>query len=161
MAKYTMLGPDATIIVKLELEGWGPPDYWRDDNQIPEGFPIVTVDALILLFTRKRTHDAGIDGVEIPEVLGWHIATLIESWGGHLHRFWYDPSEYSAGLQTVQDKIMLDRPGLQPKDVEVSRASSSTKCRVSARRPSSATHSSGTRTGLPFARSTTRTKTEK
>ena len=60
----------------------------------PRDFPATTVNALTVLFTGKRPLDGGTEGIEIPEILGWHIATLLEAWGEHLDGFIKEGEDY-------------------------------------------------------------------
>ena len=95
MARYTADSEDQAMIAKLELVGWEEPECWEGSTSIPQDFPIATMDALTVLFTGKRTLDCRPgEGKEIPEILGWHIATLIEAWGEHYHSFCQNSQEY-------------------------------------------------------------------
>ena len=90
-AQYSIEHPDGTTVTKarLTLEGWSPPEYWEQTDQVPEGWPTTAVAALIHLFTSMHPANAGEKGVEIPNSLGWHIATLFADWGDYAHSINY------------------------------------------------------------------------
>ena len=69
---------------ELELTGWSPPEYLDDMGKTHEEWPVASVDALINLFAGKP--DPEQKTIIIPDILGWHIATLYDALGGHLHR---------------------------------------------------------------------------
>ena len=107
MARYiTAEPPDVIVIAKLELDGWSTPEYWRGEGGVPEDWPMAAVDGLIYLFTGKRTIEIGPEGTEIPDILGWHIATLIEAWGSHLYGIGSRPldGDFRRLYQVLEDE---------------------------------------------------------
>ena len=110
MARYTADNEDHHLIAELELDGWSEPEYWDGSTQVPEGFPWAAMDALTVLFTGKRPLDGGTEGIEIPDILGWHIATLIEAWGGHLLGFLqeYDDCKRDREALLIRAAALLD-----------------------------------------------------
>ena len=86
MARYVAINEKNETVVQLELDGYiGTPDYWPEENHPPEGWPYAAVEALVHLFTGQVPHQAGQTGVEIPDCLGWHIATLMDDFAAKLH----------------------------------------------------------------------------
>lgn len=84
MATYTHLAPPdergfQTVIAKLGLHNWAHPEPWQGDSCAPEDWPAAAVRALIHLFTRTSATNKQPEST-IPDSLGWHIATLIETW---------------------------------------------------------------------------------
>ena len=117
MAKYIAADQGDGSIAKMELAGWYKPEFWEGDTTIPEGFPTDTVDALIFLFTGKRTHDSGTEGTEIPDVLGWHIATLIEAWGIHIFGPSYNNHQFSDHSKAMRTRMAYQLPELSGQDL--------------------------------------------
>lgn len=83
MARYIPWGKaddkgHQSFVGDLELEGYFAPSYCPADGGGSQEWPFNAINGLIYLFTGQIGDDS--DGIEIPEVLGWHIATLIELW---------------------------------------------------------------------------------
>ena len=101
MARYTSITPpeedgisEGSSTVKLELDNWIIPMYWEaDGGRQPEDWPEAAVESLINLFTGRTSLEPGSEGIEIPDVLGWHIATLIDDREGHQVSITADPLE--------------------------------------------------------------------
>lgn len=64
----------------LELEGWQKPQNWIGDTLRPLHWPETSILSLIKLFNYTNTSTEKRESIEIPEVLAWHIAVLIEAW---------------------------------------------------------------------------------
>ena len=83
MAKYyteTKDGDKVKEVVVLEMDGWQTPAEWDGKRQCPRYWPAAVVNGLIALFTGENPQEAGPEGVQIPDPLGWHIAALMEDW---------------------------------------------------------------------------------
>ena len=81
MARYqTVTEESDSPIAKLTLTGWTPPANWPGDTRAPETWPTSAVEALIYMFEETTSAEAGVEGIAMPDCLGWHIATLIEEW---------------------------------------------------------------------------------
>ena len=93
MTRYAMLDGNQGMIVTLDLDGWTRPEHWKGHERYPEGRPNASVQSLIHLFTGKTPFSEHPDGIEIPNILGWHIAALIEDWGEHDPSVMEDPTE--------------------------------------------------------------------
>ena len=86
MAKYISGKGDTELSIccsSLELDGWIIPEYWEGDERSHPGWPNSAVNALIHLFTGDNANDHENEGIEIPDMLGWHIAALAEIYAGH------------------------------------------------------------------------------
>ena len=86
MAKYISIKGDnewSSICSILELNGWIRPEYWEGDKGSHPGWPNTAVNALIHLFTGDNANDHENEGIEIPDLLGWHIAALAEIYSSH------------------------------------------------------------------------------
>ena len=117
MAKFTAFKrePDGTdtVIAKLELDGWSPPEFWSEDFSVPTGYgwPISAIAALLHLFTGNNSMTSGDDGIEIPDCLAWHIATLIDDWRDHLWTIDATPCEMiQDGRNSVRDMLIAELP---------------------------------------------------
>ena len=93
MPRYGMFNENQGMIAKLDLDGWIRPEHWKGQEHHPEGWPHASVQSLIHLFTGKTPFSEDPDGIEIPNILGWHIAALIEDWGDHEPSVMEDPTE--------------------------------------------------------------------
>lgn len=81
MARLTLLEPPdeqglRSSVINLELDGWCPPEDWEDIKTMPQWWPANTVAALIELWLGSGAGSA--DEVVIPDILAWHITSLIE-----------------------------------------------------------------------------------
>ncbi len=90
MARYTSIQPGPGTgeksIASLELDGYVQEEDWKGDETTGHLWPVATVNALVHLFTGvSPDNDRESAGVEIPDRLGWHIATLIELWADPYH----------------------------------------------------------------------------
>ena len=74
---------DLMTVADLKLDGWSMPEYWTTNDEIPSGWPTTAVAALIHLFTGENLACAKDKGIDIPDNLAWHIATLIADWADY------------------------------------------------------------------------------
>ena len=109
MARYIALKEDSrgdiTHLAQLELEGHLAPGWWYDEGDPKEDWPEAAIGGLIHLFTGQRVNDDTTgEGVEIPDVLGWHIAVLMESWSEQFCHL----GEKGGGLDSKDSPAMVE-----------------------------------------------------
>lgn len=71
------------LTVSLVLEGYQANEYWNGEIEIVEYWPLTALEVLIHLCTGRNRSDTD-ESVEIPDVLGWHIAHLMDLWTADL-----------------------------------------------------------------------------
>ena len=86
MARYRTENKKGTKrLAILEMEGWDQTPEWDWETREPRSWPAAVVAGLVFLFTNTRMHEGGSEGVQIPDILGWHIAALMEAWAVQHH----------------------------------------------------------------------------
>ena len=84
MASYSSTPREGEPTASLILHGWDTPHTWEGNTEAPDRWPHAAVQSLIHLFTdpdpNQDPDPTDCEGTEIPEVLGHHIAVLIDDW---------------------------------------------------------------------------------
>ena len=86
MARYSDKPKKGEPTASLILQGWHAPETWEGATAAPDQWPHAAVQSLINLFTDPypcadpEEYDDYEGGTAIPELLGHHIAVLIDDW---------------------------------------------------------------------------------